>query len=132
MLLEAFHELSTYFQKFQNIPQIVEVTNEREKIVKELKLQLIDDYILFGKGNSLMTPSELQEACSTVEHLGLKFKDELVTKICKFVIGPYQELFQQPENKNLETTERRYAWIARAIKEFESKFPGIFPEYWAV
>jgi hypothetical protein len=48
------------------------------------------------------------------------------------MIVPYTELFTQPENRNLENTERRYAWLARTLKEFDTKFASVFPEYWAV
>ncbi|CAD8075883.1 unnamed protein product [Paramecium primaurelia] len=131
-LLSAFTELSQYFVKFQNIPQILEINGEKEQLIKDLKLQLIDDFILFQKGTNLMQIKDLQDACQTVEHLGLKFRDELIQKVCKYIISPYQELFQQIENRSLETTERRYAWMARVIKDFDTKTQNVFPEYWAV
>lgn len=94
--------------RFENIPQITEINNDKESIIKGLKLQLIDDFLLFGKGNSLQSAQEMQEACAAVETMGLKFKSELVKRICKFIIDPYQELFAQSENSHMENTERRY------------------------
>lgn len=61
--------------------------------MKNLRSQLIDDFIQFGKGNSPMSPTDLQDACHTVEHLGLRFRDELISKVSRFLINPYQELF---------------------------------------
>lgn len=74
----------------------------------------------------------MQEACAAVETMGIKFKNELIKRVCKFVVDPYHELFQQTENNNLENTERRYAWLVRSIKDFDQKFPAVFPEYWGV
>ena len=74
----------------------------------------------------------MSEACAVIETLGLKFRNEVVHRLCRELISPYEQLFQQIENKNLENTERRYAWLSRTIKDFDIKFNLVFPEYWAV
>ena len=131
-LLSAFDELSSYFKKYENVAQILELYKEKDSIIRELKLQLEEDFINFGKGSSALKPQNLAEACDVVEVLGPAFKNEIVKKVCSLILKPYNETFQSNENASLENTERRYGWLLRSLKEYEQQFSSIFPEYWGM
>lgn len=131
-LLSAFDELSSYFKKYENVAQIMELYKEKDGIIRELKLQLEEDFITFSKGTSALKPQSLSEACDVVEVLGQGFKNEIVKKVCGLLLKPYSETFQTNENASLENTERRYGWLLRSLKEFEGQYAGIFPEYWGM
>lgn len=131
-LLSAFDELSSYFKKYENVAQIMELYKEKDAIIRELKLQLEEDFINFSKGSSTLKPQSLSEACDVVEVLGPAFKNDIVKKICALILKPYNETFQTNENSSLENTERRYGWLLRSLKEFEGQFSSIFPEYWGM
>lgn len=132
LLLSAFDELSSYFKKYENVAQIMELYKEKDAIIRELKLQLEEDFISFSKGTSSLKPQSLAEACEVVEVLGPSFKNEIVKKICNLALKPYSETFLTAENSSLENTERRYGWLLRTIKEFEAQFSVVFPEYWGM
>lgn len=131
-LLSAFDELSSYFKKYENVSQITELYKEKDAIIRELKLQVEEDFITFTKGSSALKPQSLSEACDVVEVLGPSFKNDIVRKICGLILKPYSETFQTNENSSLENTERRYGWLLRSLKEFESQNGTIFPEYWGM
>jgi hypothetical protein len=131
-LLSAFDELSSYFKKYENVAQIMELYKEKEAIIRELKLQLEEDFITFTKGSSTLKPQSLSEACEAVEVLGPSFKNDIVRKICGLILKPYGETFQTAENSSLENTERRYGWLLRSLKDFEGPNATVFPEYWGM
>jgi hypothetical protein len=69
-LLSAFDELSNYFKKYENVSQILELYREKDSIVRELKLQIEEDIIEYGKGKSILEVEEMKEVCEAIEALG--------------------------------------------------------------
>ena len=69
-LLSAFDELSNYFKKYENVSQILELYREKDSIVRELKLQIEEDIISYGKGTSMkelgyITEKQMTDALAT-------------------------------------------------------------------
>lgn len=107
-LLMAFEELAGYFRKYENIAQITELYKEKDGIIRELKLQIEEDFVTFSKGTSNLKTQTLGEMCEVVEVLGVGFKNEIVKRVCNLILKPYVDTFKHSENANLENTERRY------------------------
>ncbi len=49
-MLLAFDDFSVYFKKYESVPQILEICKEKDSIVRELRLQIEEDFISFNKG----------------------------------------------------------------------------------
>ncbi|KAL4427569.1 hypothetical protein ABPG74_012960 [Tetrahymena malaccensis] len=131
-LISAFNELSTYIQKYQNIPQIQELYKEYDEIVYELKQQIKEDFEAFNNQSTTLTAQDMNEACTVVENLGLNFQKEVIDFVCKLCLNSYISAFSKPENQTLDQHERRFAWLTRNLMEFDKKWEGVFPEYWTI
>lgn len=68
----------------------------------------------------------MKNAYKVVEVLGNEIKVQVVQKICSLFFENYIELFQQHVNNSLEQIEKRYGWLFRHLKEFDSKFEGTY------
>eukprot|EP00828_Plagiopyla_frontata_P010156 TRINITY_DN1532_c0_g1_i3.p1 TRINITY_DN1532_c0_g1~~TRINITY_DN1532_c0_g1_i3.p1 ORF type:complete len:676 (-),score=86.16 TRINITY_DN1532_c0_g1_i3:49-1836(-) len=131
-LLLAFEDLSLQFKKYEKVQQIAEIYQEKDSIVRDLKFQIEEDLKNYGKGRTQLTSEQLQDACMVVEAIGMEFKNQIVKRMCDILLRPYEDVFLQPENCQLEQTERRYSWLWRQLKEFDMNFSGIFPQYWGM
>ena len=49
------------------------MNKEKESLVKELKIQIIEDFAEFGQGNSILTVENMADVCKVVETLGVNF-----------------------------------------------------------
>ena len=50
--------------------------------------------------------------------------------INQYILNPYTETFEMKENQSIDKFERRFGWMWRNMKEYESKWEGVFPSYW--
>ena len=81
-MLFAFNDLSCQFTKYENVTQIKELFHDKESIVEELKQQLEEDFSDFWKSKSNLTKEDMKNACFVAEAIGIKFKNNLVSKLC--------------------------------------------------
>lgn len=131
-LISVIDQFFVEFKKYEAVSQIQELSKERDAIIRELKLQIIEDFTAFGQGTNTFPQTTMQEACILVEALGMKFRDEIVGLISKVVINPYNDEFSKSENAKLDVIERRYPWIQRKLKDIDAKYQGVFPHYWGI
>ena len=70
--MKTILELSTFFKPYADIPQIDTTLRDKDKILNSLKLQLKDEFILFFKNFSDMTPQKFYQGnCLTIRlHFG--------------------------------------------------------------
>lgn len=57
--MKTILELARFFKPYADIPQIETTLRDKDKILNSLKLQLKDEFILFFKNFSDMTPQKL-------------------------------------------------------------------------
>lgn len=131
-LISAFDELSAYFKKYQQIPQINDLYKEKDEIIRGLRVSLWEELQKFNKGTSTLSPQQISASCAVIETLGQNYKNDIIGKICGIVLEGYQQTFKDPENEQLDKHERRFGWLWRRLKEFDNKWNGIFPEYWGI
>lgn len=131
-VLLSIIDLSNYFKTYQKIPQIKEVLKNKDTILSTLKLQINDEFSLYFKNMSNQGDVILQNACVLVEVLGPDFKKKIVQMAVDSVLGPYKELYQRRDNKNIEGIEKRYVWFSRSLTDFKNKYSKIFPHYWGI
>ena len=72
----------------------------------------------------------LADACSVVDSLDAKCREELITWFCHQQLQPYQMLFV--DATGLGRTEERYAWILRHLKSYEERYGDVYPPAWGV
>ncbi|CAE1299826.1 VPS53 [Acanthosepion pharaonis] len=76
---------------------------------------------------------QLAEACLVVNVLDPKVKRDILSWFVKLQLSEYTVLFAEDQDVAwLDKIDRRYAWIKRALVEFEEKFGHIFPIEWEV
>lgn len=42
------------------------------------------------------------------------------------------QIFEQPEYSSFDKYDRRFSELQRRLKEFQSRWNGVFPEYWGI
>lgn len=127
-LIEATDELLSYFEDYVNTtPEISQIKQERDRLCKELRLQILEDFNNIEKGS---TKEKLYEACFALDAIGEQAVNDLRGWFCTYLLEPYQELFcaSKPEG-SFQNTKRRFAWFKRTLKDSDHLFK-IFPEEW--
>ena len=72
----------------------------------------------------------LADACSVVNSLDGKCREELVTWFCHQQLQPYTMLFI--DDATLAETEKRYSWMLRHLQSYEERYGEIYPASWGV
>lgn len=72
----------------------------------------------------------LADACSVVNSLDGKCREELITWFCHQQLQPYTMLFI--DDATLTDTEKRYSWMLRHLQSYEERYVEIFPASWGV
>jgi hypothetical protein len=126
-LLEATGSLLTSFNAFKGVPLVSEVTHQRSQIIKELRLQLLEDF----RDLNNTAPEVLASACRVVEVLGSEVKDEVTQLLVSHFVDPYRQQFEPGrESSDLESIDRRYTWLRRCLREFQYNLEKVFPLQW--
>ena len=131
-LIDATDELLLYFKDYeQNTQQIAEIKKERDRLCKELKLQILEDFSRINKGS---LKEQLFEACFALDAIGEVAVNELRVQFCRQFLVPYEEPFAPGKpDSSLENTKRRFAWFKRILKEATAGANAtfnIFPDEW--
>jgi hypothetical protein len=67
-LIEATNELLDYFKEYvQSTPEIKQLKEERDRLAKELRLQVLEDFNNMQAGG---VKEQLQEACLVMTSIG--------------------------------------------------------------
>ncbi|BFZ18354.1 hypothetical protein BsWGS_21393 [Bradybaena similaris] len=136
-LLQGVLNVLEHFEKYTEIPQIKQLADRVKQIQAELGTQIIADYEeAFQGAGAKYGPSnqkQLHDACFVVNILDPKVKRDLLNWFVKLQLSEYVVLFAEDQDASwLDKIDRRYAWIKRALVDFEEKFGHIFPPDWEV
>lgn len=120
-LIEATDELLDYFKEYvQSTPEIKQLKEERDRLTKELRLQVLEDF------NNMQVngiKEQLSEACLVMTAIGGQALNDLRSWYTQFFLEPYRELFEPGKpNATFENTKRRFAWYKRTVKEADQQF----------
>lgn len=128
-LIEATDELLLYFRDYLTTqPEIKNLKEERDRLAKELRLQVLEDFGSMGQG---AIKEQLQEACLVMSAIGGQAISDLRTWYSQYFLEPYRELFEPgKQHATFENTKRRFAWYKRTVKESEAQFEDVFPTSW--
>ena len=124
-LLNASSDLLNQFSELKESKMVSDTQKKREMIVKDLRLQLLEDFRDIHN-----TPSEvLAEACRVVDELGLELRFEIIKELNPHFLKSYDEVFRYGElHSGLEYMDRRYAWLKRCFREYTQNYSAIFPD----
>ena len=120
-LIEAIDELLDYFKDYQqSTEEIRQLKQERDRLTKELRLQVLEDFNNMQKGG---LKEQLSEACLVMTAIGGQALNDLRSWYCQFFLEPYRELFEPGKpNATFDNTKRRFAWYKRTVKEADSQY----------
>ena len=110
-LISAIEDFFSYFKKYENVSQIQKLFKEKEAIIVELKEQIKEDFVAFGRGDPTLSKQTMREACLLAETLGLKYRNDIIKLICDMVLQPYDNEFMKAENATIEKIDRRFPWF---------------------
>ncbi|XP_041457131.1 vacuolar protein sorting-associated protein 53 homolog isoform X1 [Lytechinus variegatus] len=135
-LLQGVVNVMEHFQKYMSIPQIRQLADKVRKIQSELGVQILADFeeSFANQGSRpIGNMRELAEACLVVRVLDPKVKKDLMKWFVTLQLQEYMVLFQESQDVAwLDKIDRRYAWLKRALVEFEEKYGPMFPRDWEV
>ncbi|XP_067931939.1 vacuolar protein sorting-associated protein 53 homolog [Watersipora subatra] len=136
-LLQAVLNVLEHFESYMHLPQVRQLSEKVQTIKSNLSTQVVNDFkdafegpnSKYGPGNSTL----LADACKVIDVLDPKVKMELLSWFIKLQLSEYLVLFGDNQDVAwLDKIDRRYAWIKRALVEFEEKHGKLFPESWEV
>eukprot|EP00808_Paulinella_micropora_P014132 g6217.t1 len=139
-LFRAIADLFTLFESYGDVPKICTLKEAIEQsksaitdaIVAEFHRELSDP-ISPDQTISQALYRQLNSACSIIDVVEPSVKKNLVSWFSKQRLDPYDKLFRpSSEAGTLEGVERRYGWMRRTLREYESTYANIFPESWDV
>lgn len=97
--LQAIMEVITHFQNYSDIPQIKNLSDQVNKIHRELAEQITKDFKdAFASPKNLLPNKQLADACSVVSILDPKVKRELLKWFINQQLQEYHHLFQENED----------------------------------
>ncbi|XP_063963114.1 vacuolar protein sorting-associated protein 53 homolog isoform X2 [Lytechinus pictus] len=135
-LLQGVVNVMEHFQKYMSISQIRQLADKVRKIQSELGVQILADFeeSFANQGSRpIGNMRELAEACLVVRVLDPKVKKDLMKWFVTLQLQEYMVLFQESQDVAwLDKIDRRYAWLKRALVEFEEKYGPMFPRDWEV
>jgi vacuolar protein sorting-associated protein 53 len=131
-LLSAFNELSKYFKKYDQIPQIQSLYKEKGLIVEELFKLIIEDFEAYENASSPPLGDAISHAARVIEVLGENYWRKFGQSINEIILKQYQEQYGHPDNAILENTEKRFGFIKRKMEDFNEKFGKVVPTEWGM
>jgi vacuolar protein sorting-associated protein 53 len=131
-LLSAFAELSKYFKKYEQIPQIQSLYKEKNLIVEELFKVIIEDYEAYDAQPHSVDPHQISHAARVIEVLGENYWRKFGQAINSIILKQYEEQYGSPDNAVLENTERRFGFIKRKMEDFNERFGKVLPLEWGM
>ncbi|XP_033106959.1 vacuolar protein sorting-associated protein 53 homolog [Anneissia japonica] len=134
-LLQGVVNVLDHFNKYVGIPQIRQLADKVKKIQAELGVQILADFeeAFANASKPIGNQKQLTEACLVVNVLEPKVKKDLLKWFVKLQLSEYLHLFQENQDIAwLDKIDRRYAWIKRALVEYEEKYGRMFPPDWEV
>lgn len=114
-LISAFNELSKYFKKYEQIPQIQSLYKEKNLIVQELFKVIVEDFETYENQSSTTHPEQIADATKVIEVLGENYWRKFGQSINAIILKQYEEQYGNPENAVLQNTERRFGFIKRKM-----------------
>lgn len=136
-LLPAVQLLVDYFEPFSKSYQVVHLVDSAKLLYLNLKRSILGDFdaSFAAPANLEGTIVQLNAACKVSELLEkeLGLKTQIVQWYCDLQLREYRTLFIQcAEESGLEQVARRYSWLKRILKNFDSLEHSIFPEGWCL
>ena len=105
-LLNASKDLIIQFSELKSSKMISDLCKKREMIVKDLRLQLLEDF----RDIQNTPPEVLSEGCRVVDELGLEIRFEILKELTPHFLKSYDEVFSFGQmHSGLEFMDRRYA-----------------------
>eukprot|EP00878_Enallax_costatus_P033636 GHUV01037174.1.p1 GENE.GHUV01037174.1~~GHUV01037174.1.p1 ORF type:complete len:827 (+),score=323.16 GHUV01037174.1:597-3077(+) len=135
-LLEAVGQLLEYFNHYQDVPKIQNLTKRLTTVKAGLQDAVMDDFkLLLGTSDVKLTPDNIERlgnACLVVNALGPKVRDQLMDWLCEREMTVYQTIFSMSgDAAKLDRFERRFAWFKQRLEERKEVW-GVFPASWRV
>lgn len=135
-LLEAVHQLMEYFQQYESIPKVRNLSRRLDLIQSQLQSSVLDDFkLLMGQVDVKLSPENLDRlanACLVVDALGPRVRDMLMDWLCEREMSIYTAIFSlSGEGAKLHRFEHRFMWFRGRLEEKKEQW-AIFPESWRV
>jgi len=130
-LLQAVSQLAQHFADYKHIPKIEELTKQVNTIMEDLRAQVYKDFSNYWDSPQSTPPAILIDACVVIDALGKNVKREFTNWFVSKLLGEYNRYFRPgEESSQLEHTERRFAWLKKALTVYDEQYSKLFPPEW--
>lgn len=140
-LLSAVKSLLSHFNRYQEVPKILQLKGDVTKIKKQLKDHIIREFRNMSELSAedanadpnydAPSNTQLTTACKVVDVLAGSTKGELRRTLIDNQLQPYKKIFGRGKDEaKLGGTERRYNWFRRLLRKFDQTLDGVFPNHW--
>lgn len=141
-LLVDCQEQISFFDAYLAVPHIILIRRKLTAIESELRRQvqwsireiapLINTDKEEDDGRDFsMDLSSISQMYLVVNALGVHFRKDLLGRFAQTQLMPYEKLFSSSiKYSNLESLDKRFAFLKRLLRASEKQFSSVFPSNW--
>ncbi|KJE95118.1 vacuolar protein sorting 53 [Capsaspora owczarzaki ATCC 30864] len=122
-----------HFAAYKSIRQIAELSDSLDAIKLSLRKQIMADFeeAISNKGALSYGGPHLHEGCMVLDVLQKDVKADLIKWFVRRRLSEYVLIYGEGlEPAHPEKIDRRYAWLARNLTDFDHEFKDVFPTSW--
>lgn len=139
-ILASIQDVMKQFENYRHIPQIIQLSNEIEKLCENITDRINLDFRRLFELPSAIKSSNLSkednkliaEACLVVSLLGDETKEGLIKWLLELQLAEYSSMFKESQIQlsSLHGVDKRFAWFKKHLMQFEEKYGFLFPPPW--
>jgi len=131
--IAASNDILEYFKEYKHVTQVYQLYQKKDHLCTVLLGSILDQF-KNNIGLASNNVEHLHEACLAINAIGDSAIKSLKTWFTQYKLTPYEEVFD-PKSSNpveFQDTERRFEWLKRTLKEYNTVYEAIFPPSWGV
>jgi len=131
--IDASNDILEYFKEYKHVTQVYQLYQKKEHLCTVLLGSILDQFKQ-SIGLASNNQEHLYEACLAINAIGDSAIKSLKTWFTQYKLAPYEEVFDPKAQNAVEfkDTERRFEWLKRVLKEYNTVYDPIFPPSWGV
>ncbi|UJR25480.1 hypothetical protein I4U23_006826 [Adineta vaga] len=123
-----------HFQPYMSIPQIQELSANVKELTVQINSQVRKECedAFNGPNAKNFTPNpHFADVCKIIDVIDPKLRLDVINWFLKTHLSEYTILYQESQELAwLDKIDRRFAWLKRALVEYDEKYSRIFPSHW--
>ncbi|GIX63854.1 vacuolar protein sorting-associated protein 53 A [Babesia caballi] len=135
-LAVVVRELYQLVTPLREAPPVVRLLTSCNNVINNLKQQITEDLeimLALNTTHSISAPLELDEVCRCADGIDESIRKHIASKYAAHITQSYEAMFSiSVDLKNIDNLNERFAWLRRAITDFDELYGAGVPEHWHI